>query len=279
VALSAPHPRTWVDGHHGAAVVASHYFRVDNRLDERTSRALAAHVDGFVAHDPNEFPEPDPGPGTADPARIVERLDAQIADFRANGHDVIYAALALRALRDLPAFATPRVVDGMVRLLDQVKADRRPVAPMPWQRDHPLELRGPPDLAAATLRETLRPWDHVRRAGASGVIHWITHAEALVTLDELGHGDVACRGFDALFTHVRHEPQEGGAAPDRARLDWLSPDYWEGDEPRRLFGGSWLGGHAFKLPHSLFRLLRRVDDSALREAALVRAAQLQAPFL
>jgi hypothetical protein len=119
----------------------------------------------------------------------------------------------------------------------------------------------------------------VREVGASGVLHWVTHAEALVTLEELGYREVARRGYAAHQMAVnRPFEKDGEQAPDRAPIDWLGPTYWESDAPRRLFQGSWLAGHAFKLPHSVFRLLWRVKDEDLRQAALTRAALLLSPF-
>jgi hypothetical protein len=107
----------------------------------------------------------------------------------------------------------------------------------------------------------------------------VTHAEALVTLDELGHGAVSRLGYPAHRLHI-NRPVEGDPRPepDRAPVDWLGPGYWESDAPRLLLDGSWLFGHAFKLPYSLFRLLRRVDDPALRAACLDRATRLPVPF-
>jgi hypothetical protein len=120
----------------------------------------------------------------------------------------------------------------------------------------------------------------VRLVGASGVLHWITHAEALVTLEELGYKDVARHGYAAqqLNVHLRPIHDAGGSPPECPPLDWLAAPYWESEAPRRLFHDSWLGGHAFKLPHSVFRLARRVADEDLRRAALRRAALLLAPF-
>ena len=138
---------------------------------------------------------------------------------------------------------------------------------------------GPAGLAVATLRAMLRPWDHVREVGASGVLHWVTHAEALVTLEDLGYPEVARHGHAAHQMNV-HRPVEdrGGSPPDRPPVDWLGPAFWESDRPRRALRGSWLFGHSFKLPYSLFRLLRHVEDEALRTAALARAPLLTAPF-
>jgi hypothetical protein len=272
--------RSWFDGHFGAAVIASHYFCQDNGLDERTTAAVRANVAAFMAAKPATFPEPDPGPGKADPVAIADELDLHAHELRSGGHDTIYAALALRALRDLPEFATPSVVDGVRRIVRQHVGAYRPVRPSRHALEHPLApYEGSKDLAAVTLRATLRPWAHVRQVGASGVLHWVTHAEALVTLEDLGYTEVARHGYAAHQLNINRpvEP-EGDKPPDPTPLDWLGPAYWESDAPRCLGADDWLAGHSFKLPHSLFGLVRRVEDADLRRSALTRGALLLAPF-
>ena len=211
--------RTWVAGHAGATLIAAHYFAHDNALDERTARAHRAHVDAFVAKNPDDYPKPEPGPGKADPGKIAETLDAHVHELRSGGHDAIYAALALRALRDLPEYATPSVVDGICRLIGQHVAAYQPVRTPPRLLERPVPpCESPEALAVATFRAVLRPWDHVRLVGASGVLHWITHAEALVTLEELGYKDVARHGYAAqqLNVHLREVRDEGGQAAGAA---------------------------------------------------------------
>jgi hypothetical protein len=193
---------------------------------------------------------------------------------------VIFATLALRALRDMPEYATPQIVDGICDLLKLIVARRRPDADTPYNQEHPLPPYGSTkDIAKVTLEATLRPWGDVSRVGASGVIHWITHADALVTLGDLGYADLAKRHQAAQRLHINQAVTgEARSEPERAAVDWLGADYWESDTPKRLFQNSWLGGHAFKLPYSLFRMLKLVDDPKLREACLLRATRLQVPF-
>jgi len=280
VALSDAHRRGWLQGHNGAAVLAACYFCEENGLDERTTQALGKQIDAFIAKNPDEFPAPVPGRGTADATRIVEQLDSQIGALRAGGHDVIFASLALRALRDLPEYATPKIVDGICDLLKLIVARRGPDPDTPHNREHPLPPYGSAqDVAAITLKATLRPWGDVARVGASGIIHWITHADAVVTLEDLGHADLARRGHAAQRLHINQAVTgRGGREPDCEPVDWLGPAYWESDRPRRLFADTWLAGHAFKLPYSLFRMLRRAGDEALTRACLLRATRLQVPF-
>jgi len=279
-ALSDAHKRGWLQGHSGAAVLATYYFCKENALDERTTHALGKQIDAFIAKNPEEFPAPDPGRGTADAGRIVEQLDGQITELRAGGHDVIFASLALRALRDLPEYATPSIVDGVCALLKRLVATRRPDPDTAFNVEHPLPpYRSADDIATVTLQATLRPWGDVLRVGASGVIHWITHADAVVTLEDLGYADLARRGQAAQRLHINQAVTAAERPePDRNAVDWLGPEYWESDAPRKLFDDSWLAGHAFKLPYSLFRMLRRIEDPKLRETCLVRASRLQVPF-
>jgi len=279
LALSDAHQRGWLQGHNGAAVLSTYYFCLENGLDERAARALEKQIDAFIASRPEEYTSTEPGRGSADPARIVEQLDHQVAGLHSGGHDVIFGALALRALRDLPDCATPQVVDGICRLLELI-ATRGTEPETTYNHDHPLPAYGSADdVARITLQGTLRPWGDALRIGASGVIHWITHADAVITLGALGHEELSRRSHAALRLHTNQEvtaPER--REPDRAPVDWLGPAYWESDAPHRLFSNTWLAGHAFKLPYSLFRLLRRVDDRELREACLVRASRLQVPF-
>ena len=234
-----------------------------------------------MAKNPDDYPKPEPGPGKADPGKIAETLDEHVHELRSGGHDAIYAALALRALRDLPEYATPSVVDGICRLIGQHVGAYQPVRTPPrlLASARPA-VREPRGAGGADVPGVLRPWDHVRLVGASGVLHWITHAEALVTLEELGYKDVARHGYAAqqLNVHLRRSTTRAASPPTGLPSTGSPRPTGRAPAPRRLFHDSWLGGHAFKLPHSLLRLVRRVDDGELRRDGLRRAALLLAPF-
>ena len=280
MALAHAHKRGWARGHHGAAVIASYYFCLEHPLDEPTLHALRGQVESFVQYRRAEFPGLDPGPGNADVGPVLEQLEAHVHELRSGGHDAIYASLALRALQDLPHYATPKVIDGLRRLLVSFVETLPVTEATEWQREHPAE---PYADSAALARETLdamqRPWESVLELGAGQVVHWVTHADALVTLDELGHGAIARKAWPAHRRYIHHPLGDGtGSGPSKAAIDWLSAEYWEGKAPRQPQKGSWFFGHTFKLPYSLFRLLRGVEDEAVRRACLVRGAQLSVPF-
>src|SRR4029078_1907882 len=57
---------------------------------------------------------------TADPKLIeglLEDLDAGIGTLRGKGHNIIFAALSLKALRDVPEAATPERIAGLRKMV------------------------------------------------------------------------------------------------------------------------------------------------------------------
>lgn len=280
LALAQAHKRGWARGHHGAAVIASYYFTHEHDLDERTLRALRRQVDAFVQHRRGEFPGLDPGPGVSDVSPVLQQLDAHVHELRSGGHDAIYSSLALKALQDLPHYATPRIVDGLRRLLVDFVEKLPVVEPTAWQRAHTESpITTARELASRTLRATLRPWPSVLEVGAGQVVHWITHADALITLEELGHSAIARRAYSAHQLYIHHPQQtEQSDGPPVAQTNWLKHDYWESEAPRLPQKKTWFFGHSFKLPYSLYRLLSNDSDETRRSACLKRASQLHLPF-
>ena len=280
MALAHAHHRGWARGHHGAAVIASYYFSREHELDERTLRALRGQVEAFVRSRKKEFPPLRPGPGRADTGPILEQLSAHIHELRSGGHDAIYASLALRALQELPHYATPKVVDGIRKLLVSFVETLPVVEETPWQRTHevpPFADAG--ELTTATLDGLLRPWEEVSELGAGQVVHWVTHADAVLTLGELGHESIARAAYGPHQRYLHHARGGGtGDGPAVETVDWLGPTYWESDAPRTPQKGTWFFGHSFKLPYSLLRLLRDERDAERRAACLHRASQLHVPF-
>jgi hypothetical protein len=61
------------------------------------------------------FPDGPPHPERA--GSIAEALSRNIGALRQSGHNVIFAALALKALREHPSHATSEIVTGICRLI------------------------------------------------------------------------------------------------------------------------------------------------------------------
>lgn len=265
-ALGEAHRYHWSSAHHGAAVIAGYYFCRENSLDERTTLAVRKNLDEYIASQPDIFAGLGRPVGAAAPAeRIPETLSAQIGELRGAGHDAIFGALAVKALADAPELAVDPVVDGVCRLLrdfagrfspDDSEYNRRCPLP-PYENDQ--------QLIAATLTALERPRPHLAARGVVGVMHWVTHADALVTLAQCGYPEVGRLGYAAHQAFINHPVTEPEAASETASspaAHWLEAEYWESGAPRRPLRGSWLNGHTLKFPFSLFRLARRLDDPA-----------------
>jgi hypothetical protein len=265
-ALSDAHRFRWAEGHHGAAVIAGYSFCRENPLDERTLRAVRKHLDDYIASQPAIFSgkgKPEGAPAPVD--RIVETLAGHMSELRGAAHDQIFGALAVKALRDAPEMAVAPVVDGVCQLL---KDFVRRFAPedSEYNRQHPMKpYENDQDLIQATFLALQRPRAHLAKQGVVGAIHWVTQADALVTLAECGYRDVARLGYAAHQAFINHPVLERDAATDAAdpaAAQWLEAEYWESDQPRRPRSRSWLNGHTLKLPFSLFRLAKHLKDPA-----------------
>lgn len=282
VAMAEAHRFHWAAGHHGAAIIAAYFFCRENPLDERTLLAVRGQMDAFLAFRRKYFPEPTAaGRGRADPDRIARTLERHVAEFRKGGcgHDAIFASLALKGLRDLPDLASPDAVDGICRMIGQFQ-EGLPVEVSAYDQEHPLPpYQGEEDIAEAAADALLRLRSHFvegTETSVANAVHWITHADALITLHELGYGEVARRGYRAHQQHINHPVREAdgraSAPPDAPGIPGLlAAEYWESGAPKDTQGDNWFYGHSFKFPYSLFRVLGRVDDPAKRALCLDRA--------
>ena len=183
-------------------------------------------------------------------------------------------------MRHLPEYATPRILDGLVKLLAGFVRTLPAQPASAYHLEHPLPPYENADaIRRVTLEALLRPWRHVESEGAGVVVHWVTHADALVTLHELGYDEVARLGHAAHQQFInRPVGPDDLAEPEAEPVAWLQPGYWESDAPRTPQKNTWFFGHSFKLPYSLFRLLEGTTDGTLGVRALVRASKLHIPF-
>jgi hypothetical protein len=263
-ALSDAHRVHWTDAHHGAAVLAGYFFCREIPLDEHTIRAVRTNLDNYIASQPAMFAgpaKPEGAPAAAD--RIVETLAGHMSELRGAAHDQIFAALAVKALKHAPEMAVEPVVSGMCKLLAGFVARFRP-EDSEYNRAHPMQpYANDQDLIRATFKALERPRSHLTGQGVVGVIHWVTHADALVTLGECGFADAAKLGYkahQAFINRAAVEPAGESEAATTPAKQWLAAEYWESEAPRRPRSRTWLNGHTLKLPCALFRLGKRIDD-------------------
>lgn len=295
--LAQAHRAGTMAGHLGAAVTAGYFFGEDRAdLPEAVYRGIEGELDRVIAGEeaiwfnarkagvtPADLFEPPPD-GPAGPeaiSSIADALAANVDRTRQSGHNVIFAAIGLRALRDHPDFASPSVVAGiraLIRGFDGAHAGRGYYGKdRGWLNGDQVDL--PPDdpgfppyesvgqMAEVTIAELIAT-AAVRKQGFGGLWHVINHAAAIAELDRIGHGELAVRALPAHRHHVRLWRSLPDVGPelgpvDRAEADPREPAYWRGmlkrDEARLT--------HRVKTLYGYHTIRQFVADRATRDRA------------
>lgn len=214
-------------------------------------------------------------------ASIAEALAGNIDKTRQSGHNVIFASIAIRALRDHPVYATPSIVEGIGKLIrgfdgqhpgrgyygkerGWIVGDKGPIAP----DDDVPPYDSVQSMAEVVVDELIRGAP-VRRQGFGGLFHVINHAAGLAELAQYGYRDLAEKGLAAQRHHVllwRALPDvEAELGPvRRSEHDPRTAAYWTGPPLRR---DSAMLTHRIKTLYGFFTLLRLIDDPAKRDRA------------
>ena len=284
-------------GHLGAAVVAGYFFGEDHPdLDEGVMAAVRRDQDRIAGgeesiwFDPKKvgitaaelfapLPGGEPVPNAA--GEIAAVLGRNIDRTRQSGHNVIFAALAIRALSDHPDLATPKVTAGIRRLIggfDGAHAGRGyygkgtgwkngNAAPIADGEGLP-EYRSTEEMARVMIGE-LAASAREHRRGFGGLFHLINHAAALAELEQHGFGELARRGWAShrhhllLYRALPDLTEELGPL-EAAQEDPLTPAYWQRQRSRQW--SAWLT-HRIKTLYGFHTLLGYVEDGSLRDAA------------
>lgn len=295
--LARAHRANPFAGHLGAAVIAGYFFGEDHHdLDKKVFEAIEKDLSRIIRgeeslwYDPKKVgiaipelfePFPDEKPHEEQISAIAETLSGNIGKTRQSGHNVIFAAIAIRALHDHPVYATPSIVGGIQKLI----ASFSTAGPgrgyfgkqRGWINGNKVPLRADEDyprysseqaMAAAVIDELIHSGS-IRRQGFGGLFHIINHAAGLIDLSHFGYKDLARKGLAAHHRHVclwRSLPdveQELGAL-ERAEHDPRTPEYWTRTTSSQW--SAWLT-HRIKTLYGFFNLLRFVEDPAKRKAA------------
>jgi hypothetical protein len=264
----------FVDGHVAAAVLCSVFFGREQEFDADTWRALQALVEARLLAVPIFAPCREEPADEKLVDGLVEELDVGIGSLRRSGHDIIFAALSLKALREVPAAATPARIRGLRAMVRSFGTEK--VAGARLRGADPfVGLDDEPRFVRFALAEYLRALDLYRTGrghhGFAG--HALTVAHALLQLARLGHRETAHKGVPAyhqLVQRARDGADLGGqriaAAPPRFATP-LQKDYWI--ERSRKPAGILVSSHLVKYPYSFYALAKELpDDDELKQRAL-----------
>ena len=284
-------------GHLGAAVVAGYLFGEDNvGLPDEVHAGVQLELDRILAGEeaiwfnqkqagvtiPELFePFPDEEPQEDQIDTIAQALDGNIATMHQSGHNVIFASIAIRALRDHPANTTPSVVSGVCRLIERFDGATPGRGNLGkgkgWISGEHVRLSPENDFAPyadiqamiETTIDELIASASIHRQGFGGLHHLINHAAGLVELSLLGYKDLAQKGLPAHHHHVRllrHLPDlESQVGPvDKAEHDPRTAVYWSQGGFRR---DTAMLTHRVKTLYGFFTLARIAQDEQKLENA------------
>jgi hypothetical protein len=294
--MARAHLANNMTGHLGAAVVAGYFCGEDlPDLDNTVYAGIEGELDRIMHgeekwFDPNKVgmtapelfePMPD-GPPQAERIEVItEALAGNIDKTRESGHNVIFTSIAVRALRDHPAFATESIIDG-IRLLiagfNQSGPGRGYYGKeQGWIQGADVVLTEdtdfPPyqdqmDMANVVMDELIATAP-MHRQGFGGLWHVINHAAALTELSRFGYENLAKQGLAAHHHHVRlwrslPDLQEELGPMQKSKQDPRTAEYWKSGELRR---DSARLTHRIKTLYGFHALSRLITDAGKRKAA------------
>lgn len=229
-ALARAHQVNSMSGHVGAAVVAGYFIAEQHSdLDDRVYAGIEAELDRIIGGQSVFSPRKGAAitvaemfePLPKEPSQenlidgIADALARNIGQARQSGHNVIFASIAIRALKDHPEFATPSITDGIRKLIaafnnvtpgngyygkEKGRIDGRKVS-LPNDDDFP-PYTDMEDMANAVLDELIEHASQ-HRQGFGGLWHVINHAAALAELAQYGYRDLAVNGLAAHHQHMQ----------------------------------------------------------------------------
>ncbi|HEX4607121.1 MAG TPA: hypothetical protein VH092_02865, partial [Urbifossiella sp.] len=260
-------------GHCAAAVMAAAFFCREQRIGGDAQRDILSLVEARLLTAPVFTPRP---AAAADPGLVdglVRDLDAGIDTLRRSGHNIIFAVVSLKALREVPEAATPDRVKGL-RATVQSFGARRPAGAARPPRDGFVDLGDEPAFIRFVFEEYLKALDLYRNGrghhGFAG--HLLTVGHALVELGRMGHPETARKGVEAYWQFVQQARDGadlgGRRVPDPAPPPPapLAPEYWRGRGQQRT--GTIVSSHLIKYPYSFYALIKDLRDDALKQRAL-----------
>jgi hypothetical protein len=283
------------EAHFAAAVLAGFYYAANNQLSTETERNLQSQLDQLIAAKRGLFEPEAKGGIIADPgAPIVDALAESIDRFSELGHNSIFSAYALRAMRDLGGTGRERTALNIASVVRQIASGPAHY----W-----LRIGKGHDPRKFTLKERVVFPDEIASEAVARVIlaelpkfkniytqmgskshvgHLLTQSQSLLALRDLGYAPLANRGFYSLecrFTLLKDSQDHTSSPVSFYRLATRSaylptePEFWTQDFARC----EWDEGHTFKYTFSFYELTNRVPGQDRPSAATEKFRFLVSP--
>lgn len=273
----------FVDGHNAAAVIASSFFCQEQKIGEEAQRELLAFMEKRLLRSRIYQAQPKEDPDLELEKGLLADIEEGIGDLRRIGHNIIFAALGLKALRAMPQTRTPMRVEGLQAMIRSFnKIDRGVFVP-----DDPglVGLEDEKKFVHFIFKEYLDALDlYLNGNGHHGFAgHTLTVGHALLEMHRMGHKEIARKGVQAFWQFVgqaRKGADRGGKrvakGPEKPPTA-LVEEFWEHYQQRgpRTLVSSHLIKYP-KYPYSYYALLKELEDRELKARLLKNLFHLRA---
>ena len=260
-------------GHTAAAVMSLAFFCQEQKIDADTQKEILSLVEARLLKSPIYAPHPEAKAGPELIEGLVKDLDAGIDTLRRSGHNIIFANVSLKTLREVPEAATPERVAGLRKMVRSF-GTKKAAGPRLRNRETFVDLTDETKFVHFVFEEYLKALDlYLHGKGHHGFAgHLLTVGHALVELKRMGYRETAHKGVEAYWQFVQ-EARDGADlggervkdAPPRPPTP-LVREYWVGQSKRAA--GVIVSSHVIKYPYSYFALAKELRDDDLKQRLL-----------
>ncbi|PHB09921.1 hypothetical protein COE81_02240 [Bacillus wiedmannii] len=273
--------------HFGAAAIASYFFMKDNNMEEEINRSMYSQTKmmlnnqnlGEIIDSKKEIDF------QSAEKLIIKSMEHTIDELHWVGHNVIYAALSLLAMKELQKWGNNQAIEGITNLIlsfrktipgrSWIGFTTKEVKQLSINDEIESEFKNPKQLSKFILKE-LSQFNIIYRAEAHHDLigHLLTFSHAINIMYDLGHRDIFQRGIRPLLKLVYvlrasqylmpntginlHSPIDRLTLIESKRAYVLPTEnqFWLKD----YSAFDWDFGHVFKFSYSYFDHIKRVPE-------------------
>ncbi|MED3397725.1 hypothetical protein [Bacillus wiedmannii] len=273
--------------HFGAAAIASYFFMKDNNMEEEITRSMYSQTKmmlnnqnlGEIIDSKEEIDF------QSAEKLIIKSLEHTIDELHWVGHNVIYAALSLLAVKELQKWGDNQAIEGITNLIlsfrktipgrSWIGFTTKEVKQLSINDEIESEFKNPKQLSQFILKELLQ-FNIIYRAEAHHDLigHLLTFSHAINIMYDLGHRDIFQRGIRPLLKLVYvlrasqylipnteinlHSPIDRLSLIESKRAHVLPTEnqFWLKDYSTF----DWDFGHVFKFSYSYFDHIKRAPE-------------------
>ncbi|KMP31331.1 hypothetical protein TU52_21335 [Bacillus cereus] len=273
--------------HFGAAAIASYFFMKDNNMEEEITRSMYSQTKmmlnnqklvGIIdSKEEIDFQSAE--------KMIIKSLEHTIDELHWVGHNVIYAALSLLAMKELQKWGDNQAIEGITNLIlsfrktipgrSWIGFTTKEVKQLSINDEIESEFKNPKQLSKFILKE-LSQFNIIYRVESHHDLigHLLTFSHAINIMYDLGHIDIFHRAIRPLLKLVYvlrasqnlmpnteinlHSPIDRLPLIESKRAHVLPTEnqFWLKD----YSAFNWDFGHVFKFSYSYFDHIKRVPE-------------------